>query len=396
MFRFVLLISFLNLFNYAERFLLSASLAQVKADLGLSDLQSGALFSSFVLPYIGFAFLLSLYSERINKAKALKWSCWIWGVAAALSAFAQNFVHLALTRSLLGIGEAAFATIAPVAIMAASNRENQGRMMSIFSAGLPLGMALGFIGGGWLTGALGWRMGYLALAVPAIALAIAFSKTDLPTLASSQVSKPILEEFKDLVNNLPYRFTLFGFIAYVYVAGGVTHWMPTFIQQAHGLSVTQANLIFGGAAIGFGLLGTIVGGWWSDQIEKKSKNGALKVASYSMLLAVLPFIFVFYSRTTTSLFVWIAITQFFFFLSTSPMNVAVLNSVKPTQASTAMALVILFSHLLGDAISAPLIGHLSDSAGDLRLAILSTVPVLILSGLLWGMQAFRSMKSSSP
>jgi predicted MFS family arabinose efflux permease len=71
------------------------------------------------------------------------------------------------------------------------------------------------------------------------------------------------------------------------------------------------------------------------------------------------------------------------FMSTSPVTIAILQSAHARHASFAMALQIFVSHILGDALSAPLIGRLSDATGDLRLGMLACAPMLLLSAFLW-------------
>jgi hypothetical protein len=81
--------------------------------------------------------------------------------------------------------------------------------------------------------------------------------------------------------------------------------------------------------------------------------------------------------------VLLALTQFLFFLSTSPINVAILEAVPEAYRNSAMAISIFAAHILGDAISAPLIGEISDRTGSLQNGILICTPVILLSSLFW-------------
>ncbi len=91
----------------------------------------------------------------------------------------------------------------------------------------------------------------------------------------------------------------------------------------------------------------------------------------------------FFSNSILELVIWISLTQFFFFVSTSPITIAILHSVSASQASFAMAFQIFVSHILGDALSAPLIGKISDVSGDLRFAILTSSPLILIGAILW-------------
>ncbi len=74
--------------------------------------------------------------------------------------------------------------------------------------------------------------------------------------------------------------------------------------------------------------------------------------------------------------------QLCLFLSTGPINAAIVNLVLATERATAIALGVLAIHLLGDAISPLLIGALSD-AFSLAAAV-KIVPVAVLvGGMVW-------------
>lgn len=382
-FRFVLILTVLNLFNYVDRFLMSASLSKVKADFVLSDFQGGILFSSFVIPYVIFSLLLAYRADRSNRIQVLKMGTLLWSAAAVLTAFCQNYYQLLACRSLLGIGEAAFAAVAPAVVHHLCPQHSRGRLMALFTSGLPLGMALGFVGGGYLADLHGWRTAYLVMGVPALLMSLVFffATSSEDSIPSQHIS--IKAELVSLFSNARFMLLVLGYAAYTYVGGGVTHWMPTYIEKQHHVSLAMANMIFGSAAIGFGLLGTWAGGFIADRWKKEQGGSAVEVSALSLAIAFIPFVMAFYARSTTELFVWIALTQFFFFISNSPITIATLHSVTPAQGSFAMAMQIFISHILGDALSAPLIGKVSDVSGDLRLGVMTAAPVILLGAFLW-------------
>jgi predicted MFS family arabinose efflux permease len=371
---------------------MSASLSKVKADFLLSDFQGGMLFSSFVIPYIIFSLLLAYRADRTNRLHILKAGTLIWSASAVLTAFAQNYTQLILCRSLLGVGEAAFAAVAPAVIHHMCAPEKRGRLMALFTSGLPLGMALGFVGGGYITDNHGWRSSYLVLGIPAVIMSLIFlfSTTSEDRIPAQKIQ--LKEEIKSLLLNRQYMLLVLGYAAYMFVAGGVTHWMPTYIEKYHSMSLSMANAIFGGAAIGFGLLGTWVGGIFGDRLKQTREFGYIEISYISMALAVIPFVMTCFASSTIELIVWISLTQFLFFISNSPLTIATFQAVSVSQASFAMAVQIFVSHLLGDALSAPLIGKISDVTGNLRIGILLSAPVILIGATLW----FWPLKKPAP
>jgi sugar phosphate permease len=91
------------------------------------------------------------------------------------------------------------------------------------------------------------------------------------------------------------------------------------------------------------------------------------------------------------MFAAVAVAQFLIFLNSGPINAAIVNCVPPTFRAFAMGLNVLCIHLLGDAISPPIIGWVADEANSLGFAIeLNAVPVLLGGlALLLGARLFR-------
>ena len=76
------------------------------------------------------------------------------------------------------------------------------------------------------------------------------------------------------------------------------------------------------------------------------------------------------------------------FMSTGPSNSVIVGLVSPAHRASAVALSVLAIHILGDVISPPLIGSVSDrtSLGD---AVLLVPVAVAVSGLFWVAAALR-------
>jgi len=74
------------------------------------------------------------------------------------------------------------------------------------------------------------------------------------------------------------------------------------------------------------------------------------------------------------------------FLSTGPINAAIVNLVSATERATAIALEVFVIHLLGDAFSPPLIGVLSDHF-SLAQAVKIVPVAVVMGGFIWAWAA---------
>ena len=75
-------------------------------------------------------------------------------------------------------------------------------------------------------------------------------------------------------------------------------------------------------------------------------------------------------------------------MSTGPINSVIVGLVSPAHRASAVALSVLVIHVLGDVVSPPLIGRLSDRT-SLGEAVLLVPVAVALSGLLWVAAALR-------
>jgi glycerophosphoryl diester phosphodiesterase len=253
---------------------------------------------------------------------------------------------------------------------------------------IPVGSALGYLLGGYLGQHFGWRQAFLIAGMPGLlaALVLFFFK-DPPRgrfdAAETQSKLALLEVYRCLWLNKSYRFTVLGYAANTFVVGGVAFWMPSYLVRLYGMELINANLIFGGVTVVAGLLGTLLGGFWADRWAQRSADAYLKLSVLSAFVAALVFIGVILAKDLWVLFALIFVLEFFLFLSISPINAQIVNSVSVSYRATANAVSIFAIHLLGDAISPTLMGAISDQF-NMRVAMLIVGPIgITIAGLLW-------------
>jgi MFS transporter, Spinster family, sphingosine-1-phosphate transporter len=88
------------------------------------------------------------------------------------------------------------------------------------------------------------------------------------------------------------------------------------------------------------------------------------------------------------------IAQLLMFLSTGPVNAAIVNLVAPIERASAVALSVFAIHCLGDVLSPYLIGVVSD-ATSLAVAVQIVPVAVVVSGLVWCVAA-RAQAAAAP
>jgi MFS transporter, Spinster family, sphingosine-1-phosphate transporter len=405
------ILSFINLFNYLDRFLVPALYESLKhSELRLTDAELGSLMSGFLAVYTLAAPVFGALGDRRSRPRLIAFGVGFWSLATSLSGFAGSYFALLAARASVGIGEAAYATIAPSLLSDYFPIDRRGRVMAIFFCAIPVGSALGYVVGGLMNVHFGWRPAFFVAGIPGLALAVLClwlrdpprgSQDAAPSADRGAPANPgasadgprfdIKTTYLHLLRNRPYVFTVLGYAAYTFALGGLASWMPAFLERVRGMSPDKATVQFGEIVVVTGFVGTFVGGWLGDYCAKRSKQAYLLVSAIATLVAA-PFAW--YALTvasSTEYLVCMVMAQLLMFLSTGPINACIVNLVLPNQRATAVALSVFTIHLLGDAISPLLIGAVSD-ATSLGQALKIVPAAIVIAGILWGWAAREQAK----
>jgi len=376
--------------------------------LSLSDTQLGSLFTGFIVVYMLTSPIFGRLGDRAKRPRLLAIGVAIWSVATALGGFARNFAGLFAARATVGVGEAAYGTIAPALLADSFPRAKRGRVFAIFFSAIPIGSAAGYVLGGVVDQHFGWRAAFFVAGLPGLLLAFAclglkdpprggqedveglkFPPHPAPLPDSSfeaqrakKEGEGVVAAYARLLRNRSYALTVAGYAAYTFALGGLAFWMPSFLERVHGLSKTEATTQFGAIVVVTGFVGTFAGGWLGDWYLKRSANAYLQVSAWATLAAAPAALAAFVLPQRAAYTTAIVIAELLMFASTGLINSAIVNVVAPTERATAVALSILAIHLLGDVPSPFLIGVISD-ATSLSTAF-RVVPVAILiAGCIW-------------
>ena len=160
-------LTFINLFNYLDRYLVSALAQSLKnSPLALSDFQLGLLMTGFLVVYMLAAPAFGAWGDERSRPRLIAAGVACWSVATALSGAVYSFWALLAARAAVGVGEAAYGTIAPGMLADYFRRSQRGRVMAIFVCAIPVGSALGYVVGGLVDKHFGWRMAFFVAGAP--------------------------------------------------------------------------------------------------------------------------------------------------------------------------------------------------------------------------------------
>jgi MFS family permease len=377
----------MNLLDYIDRNILAAVLPHIQEEMGLSSTQAGALGPAFLIAYTVFAPLMGWAGDRYNRTRLLVCGVGLWSLATVGSGFAGTYGHLVLARSLLGIGEATYGTLAPTILADLYPRERRGQILSFFYVAVPVGSALGYVLGGMIEPHYGWRVAFWIVGGPGLVAALsglllrepprgamdgAGGADDLVSMhAPAHVS---WRDYRVLRHNSSYIYNTLGMALMTFALGGLALWMPTYFHRVKGMTLQEANLWIGPLTVGAGLLGTMTGGWLADRLLRRTPGAYFLVSGCGMLLATPCALVALLANAPTVYLPAMFLAECGVFLNTGPCNAILVNVVPPAMRSTAFAINIFLIHVLGDIWSPIAIGVLADATGgNLTTGMLLTV-----------------------
>ena len=409
-------LTLINLLNYLDRYIPSAVLPQLKASgIVSTDFQLGILSPGFVVVYMLAAPVFGYLGDRRSRTRPIALGVALWSLATMGSGLSRTYWELFASRAAVGIGEAAYATISPALLADYYPAARRGRIFAIFYMAIPVGAALGYVVGGVVSQAWGWRAAFFVAGLPGLLLALwvlrvpdpprgateplAGAKAGRSTEQAAQRPGMLLALrrtatlYLQLARQASYALTVLGYAAYTFAVGGLAFWMPTFLERVRAVPVSQATTGFGAIVVVTGFAGTFAGGWLGDYCLRYTQQAYLWVSGIATLLA-LPLAVVCLTAASPSVYYpALVVAELLLFMSTGPINSVIVSLVSPAHRASAVALSVLAIHLLGDVISPPLIGSVSDhtSLGD---AVLLVPVAVAVSGLFWVAAALRCRREA--
>ena len=281
-------------FNFIDRQILSILMESIKLDLGLTDQALGFLAGfAFALFYAVMGLPIALWADRGNRRNLISIALAIWSLMTALTGLAQNFVHLALARVGVGIGEAGCSPPAHSLISDYYPPAERATALGIYSLGIPLGVMFGLFAGGWINELFGWRLAFFVVGIPGLILALIVRLTlrEPPRgLSENRQASTDHPAFRETVAFLIKRPTFlhmaFGAALSAFIGYGVVSWFPSFLIRSYGMNTGEIGLWLG-LIMGIpGGAGVFLGGYLADRFGARDKRWYLWTTAAAALIAV--------------------------------------------------------------------------------------------------------------
>ncbi len=394
----LIVLTALNLLNYADRNVLFAVQPLVQDEFHLSNAQIGYLTSAFLGFYMIAAPFVGPLADRYSRKLIIVLGALFWSALTLLTAVTHTYTELLIRHTLVGVGEATFVTIAPTFVADLFAERVRGRILGVFYLAIPVGSAAGYLLGGYLAPHHGWRFPFYIAAVPGflLALTVMFLKEPERGRFDTLQETPERGTILGLASNPAFLTSTLGMAFMTFSLGGIQVWMPKFLFSERGYTLEAANFAFGIIIVVDGILAALAGGWLGDYLLKRTKSSYYLISAASMLLGIPVMIVALFARGRIMIPA-IGVAAFFLLLNTAPLNAAVINSVGAHIRATALAVNIFIIHILGDVPSPAMMGWVADRRSLQVAFVLPVIAMGISSAILfYGMRFAPAVAADRP
>ncbi|KAK4476947.1 hypothetical protein RD792_016116 [Penstemon davidsonii] len=386
----------------------------IQGDFDLTNFEDGVISSAFMVGLLVASPIFASSANSINPFRLIGIGLTVWTLAVAFCGFSFNFWSIAISRMLVGVGEASFISLAAPFIDDNAPVAQRTAWLGAFYMCIPTGVAVGYVYGG-LVGGLSWRWAFWVEAIfmlPFAILGFVMKPLHLKGFSPSG-SKIALASVEDdsedqggrvevaNASSEPSRFTVFkifgkgmkvllvekvyvvnvlGYIAYNFVIGSYSYWGPKAGYNIYHMS--NADYMFGGVTAVCGIFGTLAGGLVLDRMTATISN-AFKLLSFATLFGAIFCFAAFCFKSLYAFLAFFAIGELLVFATQAPVNFVCLHCVKPSLRPLSMAISTVSIHIFGDVPSSPLVGLLQDHINDWRATALILTSVLFLAAGIW-------------
>ena len=375
----VTILTIVYTFNFIDRQILVILQEPIKAELGLSDTQLGLLTGlAFAALYVVLGIPIARYADLNNRKNVVSASLAVWSIFTALSGAASNFLQLLLTRIGVGVGEAGGSPPSHSIISDYFPPEKRATALSIYSMGVYFGILMGFVAGGLIAKAYGWRVAFYAMGIPGVlfSLVLYFTvkepiKGQFDKKSSDEANLSLGHVIKILLKKKTLVYLALGTGFHTFITYGVGNFIPSFMQRVHGIDIAHAGIILGLTTGIGGAIGTFLGGYLGDKMRHRDLRWYLWIPILAGIINFIPSFVLFFS-SNGQLALWITFaTSLLTAVYLGPTLAIVHNLVDAKMRAFASSILFFVLNLIGLGFGPLTIGLVSDALtpkyGDLSL-----------------------------
>lgn len=343
-----------------DRFVVLYLFPVIVPELGLNNMQAGAIASVLAFTWAISTWVLGRVSDQHGRKKVLIYSTVFFSLMTWMTAIAKSFTSMLIVRGLLGIGEGGVYSTSVATIATTAKPEQKGLQMGFHQAFFPLlGIGLGPIIATQLNAYMPWEMVFIVVGVPGLVFVYLLSR-----IMKEPPRPPALsgdEPQEGIMAALRYRNIWVATFVSCFFQTGLfvfSTFVALYLTQVAGLGLQTVGLIVSGWGFG-GFFGMIAMPALSDKLGRKPV-----MVTCALLYSALMLTFALYPLPPGAMFTLLFVAGIFGF-GLAPIFLAIIPSESVPQRMTGSAVGIptCMGEMLGGVIMPIVAGGLADKFG---------------------------------
>ena len=359
--------------NYIDRVALSVAALPIAREFGITPIEMGFLFSSFIWTYFATLLLWGLALDYWGSRRVNAIGMAIFSVATVATGFAWSFTSILVARLVMGAGESSSFPAGGKVIREWMPAGERGMAAATLNGGSYAGPAIGAIVVAWAVQLIGWRTGFMLVGSAGFIWLLCwtkwFQRPEQASFIGSRERALILRErnsgepegghnslmkLSDLLKSMSVWGLLItqGFGSYSQFL--FLTWLPTYLQTERHLNIVNSGYF---TALPYALsvlLGLLIGRL-SDRLltsDACRRGGRRNVVAACMLLTSVVLVTPFVQS------VWVMAAVFSLSLTGASaaiaMNIALIGDLLPTSAEVGRGTGLLITGGASFALIAPI------------------------------------------
>ncbi|MBI4763649.1 MAG: MFS transporter [Deltaproteobacteria bacterium] len=362
----LIVLSILQLIDFADRSILAISLPYIKNEFSLTDKQAGMLPALLQLGIAIFTVPSAMLADRWARRKIIPLMDLVWSTFTLLTSLATRPWHLFVARFMVGSGEAGYAVAGQTWLSVIFPKSARSRVISIFTMCHQLGLALGLFMGGFLISRTGmWQVPFYFFGF--IGLAMAFVVYFLPDYKVSNQNEALFDKayfrsWGEIFRIRTYVFNMIGLIFLYAGANSIPSWTPTLLMRAYGSGVAKVGMTLG--FLGLLTFFSPLGGFLADRWQGRDQCGRLKFTTLLIIVTMPVGIVLWASAGIIPFYLWMVGYGFLLICLAflHPVTQTIMHDVVPVRVrASAFGTQNFIAQLLGGFTGPLLVGVISDS-----------------------------------
>ena len=364
------------IFSFIDRQILNLLVAPVRRDLHISDTEMSLLIGfSFAIFYSMLGLPFGRLADHMSRPRLIFFGMFLWSLMTGGCGLVTSYGTLFLLRMGVGIGEATLSPAAYSMIADSFPPTKRSVPFSVYTMATYVGPGLAFVFGGLLLRSFGtkelldwplvgavrpWQALFLILGIAGIAFVLVLLTLRDPSRKGARLLAAA--EGKSKVHRVPLgsvlayfvenRAALFaitlGMSLDAFTGYGASAWGITFFVRNHGMTASEAGIIFGSAQIVAGALGMLAAGKMVSRLMARGYRDAyVRVALYSCIGWIVPGVLAPLVPGTAAAVALIYVGTFFLCMPVCLIPAAIQELVPNAMRGQAIAVYLLIVNLIG-------------------------------------------------